>query len=447
MLTRTFEGCTGRILPIGPADGKPRRMNARACHEYGDIVALAHQYRAPVKEDRPVKTFLRTCFFLVIPIAAVALASSARAADPAHAKRAFSPPAQATAFTVTLSADPLPQPLPYEGSPRVGDGTPIKLTATSTQALPQALYAFIATLPLSGQTFVVRNLGPANHASWIPPKGGDYNFTVYVKRGSVWGSGTLNAFHVKPSIASTPQLSASPPVKALPGAFTIRAIVPGFSTASASIPPAPPALSSNKVWFSYTQQFVPPPPVPIWQGPISTTGNHPAPSSPALTPGAYTVRAYAQTFIHSVLVAEGFATPAPFSPDFYLSTYYIVLLPQGPCPAPTPTADPTQLFGWVIPITTQNGLNLPVATPQGSADCPIAGYNINDIANNPDVRVRMINVSCTNCHVALMAGQPGRSWLCNVLPFGFPHVHYPDQPTEDTLFKLLTNWWTRGCPD
>src|SRR2546429_9267871 len=101
-------------------------------------------------------------------------------------------------------------------------------------------------------------------------------------------------------------------------------------------------------------------------------------------------------------MAEGWSHTQPGS--FYRG-YSVVLLAPGPFPAASPAAaDPTLPFGWKTPITPQNALGEPVAQKQGTADCAIAGYNIDDIANQPNARVRSINVSCTNCHKQLMAG-------------------------------------------
>ena len=390
---------------------------------------------------------------LAIPIALFVLVSSARAvASPAAAKAA--PPL--LPLHVTLSVAPAPSPFPFGSSPKVGDGTLITLTATLPQpvmaTLPRATgpssttypqysvqYSFTAVLLPSGQTFVLQS--DANQAKWTPPKGGDYNFNVVVRRGPAEGSATVNNFHVRPSFASTAKISANPPVMALPGAFTISAMV---SPLPPHVLPGVGAMM-NRFWFSSVQQFVYPPSTQSWQGPISTVSNTAVWNpSPHLAPGLYAIPVYVQTFIYNVLIAEGFGTTSPSQADFYRG-YYTVLLPPGPCPTPTPTSDPTQPFGWLTPITTQNSSGQPVATRRGSANCAIAGYSINDIANNPQLRVRTINVSCSNCHIGMMAGNVGRNWFCNVLPAGFPHNQPPEN--EATLYNLFANWKIRGCPD
>jgi hypothetical protein len=396
-----------------------------------------------------MKNFLVAHSQLAIPIALFVLVSSARAAEsPAAAKPASQLPH--VTLQATLSVSPPPSPFPFGGSPKVGDGTPITLTATlpqpvvatSTFPYPQysVQYSFTAVLLPSGQTFVLQNdANQANQAKWTPPKGGDYNFNVVVRRGPAEGSATVNNFHVRPSfVFFTAKISANPPVMSLPGAFTISAMVPALP------PHLVPGLGAmmNRFWFSSVQQFVPQSPQ-TWQGPISTERNTGV-WKPHLASGLYGIQAYMQTFMYNVLVAEGFGTTSSFPADFYRG-YYVVLLSPGPCPTPTPTADPTQPFGWLTPITTQNSSGRNVATPQGSANCAIAGYSINDIANNPLLRVRTINVSCSNCHIGLMAGNVGRNWFCNVLPLGFSHTQPPDN--EATLYNLFANWKSRGCPD
>lgn len=368
-------------------------------------------------------------------------AGSARAAG-SSAGTTLSPPLlHVHSFYVTLSVSPAPSPFPYWGSPKVGDGTQITLTAILPPVIatsPGLEFSFTAELLPSGQTFVLQNNG--NQATWTPPKGGDYNFNVVVRRGSAEGGAAVNNFHVRPKFASTAKVFANPPVMALPGAFSISATV---------LPPSVlphlfyGAVIMNRFWFGYVQQFVPY--ALVWQTPISTVSNtalwNP---NPQLAPGLYGIEAYVQTFLNDVLIAEGFGTTGSFPADFYRG-YYVVLLPPGPCPTPTPTADPTLPFGWLTPITTQNSSGQPVATPQGLAACAIAGYSINDIANNPQLRVRTINVSCSNCHIGLMTGSVGRDWFCNVLPAGFPHTQPPDN--EATLYNLFADWKTQGCPD
>ena len=387
-----------------------------------------------------MKNFLVAHSQLAIPIALFVLVSSARAAEsPAAAKPAA--PILHVTLQVTLSVSPAPSPFPFGGSPKVGDGTQITLTATLPQPpLPgPPQYSFTAVLLPSGQTFALQN--EANQAKWTPPKGGDYNFKVVVRQGpAVEGSATVSNFHVRPSFASTAKISANPPVMSLPGAFTI----------SAMVPPLPPHVlpgaggMMNRFWFSSVQQFVPQSPQ-SWQGPISTASNTGVwKPNPHLARGLYAIQVYVQTFIYNVLIAEGFGTTSFFPADFY-NGYYVVLVPPGPCPTPTPTADPTQPFGWLTPITTQNSSGRNVATPQGSANCAIAGYSIKDIANNPQLRVRTINVSCSNCHIGLMAGNAGRDWFCNVLPLGFPHNQPPDN--DATLYNLFAYWKSHGCPD
>ncbi|MGH6783570.1 MAG: hypothetical protein ACREBP_02990, partial [Sphingomicrobium sp.] len=76
---------------------------------------------------------------------------------------------------------------------------------------------------------------------------------------------------------------------------------------------------------------------------------------------------------------------------------------------------------------------------------PIAGQSLERIGNQPQLRVRKINVSCVNCHLAKMAGSNGKNWLCNHLPEGFWHAPAPDN--ETVLYNLLANWKSRGCPD
>ncbi len=368
---------------------------------------------------------------LAIPIALFVLVSSARAAES---------PATVKTLQVTLSVSPAPSPFPFWSSPKVGDGTQITLTATLPQPVMASLpgpprYSFTAVLLPSGQTFVLQN--EANQAKWAPPKGGDYNFRVVVRQGlAVEGSATVSNFHVRPSFASTAKISANPPVMSLPAAFTISAMVPALP------PHLLPGAMMNRFWFSSVQQFVPQSPQ-TWQGPISTERNTGV-WKPHLAPGLYAIQAYVQTFMYNVLTAEGFGTTSASPADFYRG-YYVVLLPPGPCPTPTPTADPTQPFGWLTPITTQNSSGQPVATRQGSANCAIAGFSINAIANDPQLRVRTINVSCSNCHIGLMAGNGGRDWFCNVLPLGFSHTQPPDN--EATLYNLFANWKSRGCPD
>jgi hypothetical protein len=390
---------------------------------------------------------------LAIPIALFVLVSSARAVE---TPAAANPASALLPLHVNLSVSPAPSPFPFGSSPKVGDGTLITLTATLPQpvmaASPRATgptsttypqfsvqYSFTAVLLPTGQTFVLQN--DANQAKWTPPKGGDYNFNVVVRRGPAEGSAAVNNFHVRPSfVFFTAKISANPPVMSLPDAFTI----------SATVPPLPPHLAGvgammNRFWFSSVQQFVYPPSPQTWQSPIST-GNTSAAwkPNPHLAHGLYAILVYMQTFMNNVLIAEGFGTTSTSPADFYRG-YYTVLLPSGPCPTPTPTADPTQPFGWLTPITTQNSSGQSVATRQGSANCAIAGYSINDIANNPQLRVRTINVSCSNCHIGMMAGNVGRNWFCNVLPLGFVHTQPPDN--EATLYNLLANWKSRGCPD
>jgi hypothetical protein len=377
----------------------------------------------------------------LLPVVFFVVAGSAGAAGSPAGATLSPPPLHVASFYVSLSVSPAPSPFPYWGSPTVGDGTQITLTATLPPAnatFPNLQFSFTAELLPSGQTFALQNNG--NQATWTPHKGGDYNFKVVVRRGSAEGGAAVNNFHVKPKFASTAKVYANPPAMALPGAFTISATVMPHSV----MPHFPfVAVTMNRFWFGYAQQFVPY--ALVWQNPISTL-SHTAlwNPNPQLTPGLYGIEVYVQTFSNHVLIAEGFGTTSSVPADFYRG-YYVVLLPPDPCPTPTPAADPTLPFGWLTPITTQNSSGQPVATPQGSAACAIAGYSINDIANNAQLRVRTIDVSCSNCHIALMAWNTGRDWFCNVLPAGFPHTQPPDN--EAALYNLFADWKTRACPD
>jgi hypothetical protein len=349
---------------------------------------------------------------------------------------------------VTLSVSsvpPAPNVFPYGGGPKVGEQ--LTLTATATALPPgfsDTLYEFTAVLEQSGEPFIIQHLSTAKEVTWTAPKAGDYDFKVEVRKGAATASGTRNGFHVKPTGIPHIEISSSPPVMAQSGAFTISARV-------APIPPSgPPQFPPvhHRIWFGYRLEFLQPPNLDIiWEGSESwheAVGVHPVvwTPDPPLAPGAYTIQVHVQSFRNHMLMAED--TKGGASPAYFYRNLYVVLLPPGPCPTPAHTKDPRLPFGWSNPITTHNASNLPVATRQGAADCAVAGFSINDILNHPQLRVRKLNVSCTNCHINI-----ARAWFCDALPGGFFHSQdsEPSATLETTLYKLFVDWKNRGCPE
>jgi hypothetical protein len=280
---------------------------------------------------------------------------------------------------------------------------------------------------------------------WTAPKAGDYSFKVEVKKGAATATDTRGGYHVEPAVIPTVAIWATPPVKAQSGAFTISAgIAPKPLTGPALLPP-----TKHRIWFGYRQEFVGSTNVTWDESWHEVHGAHPAvwTPTPPLTPGAYAIFVHVQSFRNDMLIAEG--TRGGASPSYFYRNVYVVLLPLAPCPTPVHTKNPRQPFGWVNPVTTHNSWNLPVASPQGAADCAIAGFGIDAILNHPQLRVRKLNVSCTNCHVSLMAGAPGRAWFCSALPDGFYHHQHgePSATEETTLYKLFAAWKMSGCLD
>ncbi len=154
--------------------------------------------------------------------------------------------------------------------------------------------------------------------------------------------------------------------------------------------------------------------------------------SPQPTPDFYQFGVHVQTFQNNHLVAEGAGG----------LDGYVVLIPPGPCASSTAPSNPTLPFGWLSPITTQNTTQ-PVGTAQSGADCAMAsstaGYTLHDVVNNPQLRVRKINVACVNCHVDW--GWQQKSAFCQHVPsFG----HATDEPV---LNNLLQYWKSQGCPN
>lgn len=352
---------------------------------------------------------------------------------------------------VTLLVNP--QSLPYPSSTPVG--AQVILTAEVTGGEPPQMltYNFVALVPLNGDPYPLGG-GSSPGVQWTPKEAGDFQLTATVRELVPTpsaglhppppiipcGTATVNNYHVKPQTVLTVTLSANPSSQKTSDIMQIPYSLPGSITLNATGGGTPPGFF-NKFLFSYSPywQYQAP---PIGQGAVSS--EFPLAKwtiNPQPVPGLYTMGVDVQTFTsgNSRLVAEGTSRLSP----------YLVLIPPQPCPTPAAPANPTVPFGWVNPITTQNTTQ-PVGTPQQGADCAIAGYNINDIANNPQVRVRKINVSCTNCHMGMMAGTTGRSWFCGVLPNGFPHyssVNPPPPNNETTLYNLLADWKNRGCPD
>ena len=259
-------------------------------------------------------------------------------------------------------------------------GQPITLTATiPPRSFPQLLlktvYSFSARLFPSGQTFQIPSEN--NVATWSPSKAGDYRFRVLVTHGAAHGSATVDQYHVKPSLVSSVTLHADPPAKALPGNYSFRAHV---SVPALKPIPLPTMPAVHRLWCMYQRQFIAEP--VTWEGPVdSVSATKVWQPNPPLIQGLYLVSAYVQSFRHNVLIAEGKGWSTTSPPQSFYRGYYAVLLPPAPCPGPTSTSDPAQPFGWVTPITEQNALGESIASPQGAADCAIAGYSIEDITS------------------------------------------------------------------
>ncbi len=306
---------------------------------------------------------------------------------------------------------------------------------------PQAtVYRFVAAIPLNGHTYYP-DPGTPNAPTWIwtPTEAGDYiltaNVVVEVPAGSPTHEpatipcGTAStSYHVSPTTTSMVTISPNPPSQSLPGFISLHATVsvPGMLSGT-----------FNKFQFSYAPRCCQPGSGQSGQATIKTKNSYadwilrPQPG-----PNLYVLQVIVDSYDQAsmTLIAEGKKIFGANMPN----GGYIVLYPPGPCPAPATPADPTIPFGWLNPITPQNTTQ-PVSTPVGLANCAIAGYAINDIVNNPQVRVRAINVSCVNCHSAW--GWQQKSSFCNVVQ-AFYHTS-----TDPTLSNLLQNWKNGGCPD
>jgi hypothetical protein len=322
---------------------------------------------------------------------------------------------------------------------------PVSITAeVATSVPPNATrYTFVATIPLNGHSYYP-DPGTANAPTWIwtPKEAGDYGLTanvvLLVPAGPSsteparipCGTATVN-YHVSPQAVSTVTLTPNPASQSVPGNISVNANVSAFG------------ITFNKFLFSYFNKFLfsyalhwgQPGPDQSGQATIETVNAYADWTlQPQPLPNLYDLKVTVDTYAFLTLIAEGKAIYGANTPN----GGYIVLYSPGPCPTPASPADPTVPFGWLNPITSQNTTEA-VSTPVGSANCSIAGYALNDILNNPQVRVRAINVSCINCHSSW--GWQQKSTFCSAVP-AFGHTQ-----TDPTLSNLLQNWKSRGCPD
>ncbi len=243
------------------------------------------------------------------------------------------------------------------------------------------------------------------------------------------------------TVQSAVKISPYPPSQSVPGRISLKATVPAM-----------PSGTFNRFLFSYAPAFGSqshPGPFQSGQATIETSGSTAVwMLQPQPLPNLYVMQVDVQTFDQAsmTLIADGAAIFGANMPN----GGYIVLYLPGPCPAPATLVDPNIPFGWLNPITPQNSWRevaiasrqpgaVSVSTPVKLANCAIAGYAINDIVNNPQVRVRSINVSCVNCHSAW--GWQQKSIFCRQVP---PFYHLQ---TDPLLYYLLQNWKNRGCPD
>lgn len=337
-------------------------------------------------------------------------------------------------------------------------GSTITLTATATVSpLSQPIYRFTAVRRVKKKTFHIAN-STASQVVWIPPEPGDYVFRVVVTSGHHKSSASRGPFHIRVPTVPTINLSANPPVKGLSGTFELRAQISLPATA---------LLSGggmgvvHRIEAGYLKKSSDSQEKRTWSLPMLAKGSTLS-WRPVLQPGLYDVTIYVKSYRNGELIAEGKATSGnpneSLSPDgsFYRGRY-VVLITPGECPAAMATSRPEQPFGWNTPITLKNAFLTPTAVlptpavgdPLGNADCAIAGYSIHTIANNPNARVRGLNVACTNCHQGQMFGDEGRDWLCDRIAAGdFAKYHNTGNPPdqETTLNGLLTHWERKDCP-
>lgn len=300
----------------------------------------------------------------------------------------------------------------------------IHLSVMASIPADKTRYRFEAKIPMNGDHY---DFAGSSTWLWTPQEAGDYVITATVIE-LVPGNPTRipcgsasTPYHVAPQKISNVTLSATPASMSVPGNIALHASVPGGF----------PGVNRYKFAFSYGKYWRQSDP-PMATTTI-TTANPKADwtLTPQPAPDLYRMQVDVETFVFNHLVAEGQAMLDP-------ANGYAVLFARSPCPPANRTSTPSTPFGWLNPITAQNTTQ-PVSSRIPNADCAIAGYSINDIVNNPQVRVRKINVACNNCHMDFAWQQ--KSAFCNYAA-GFGHAS-----TDPVLQSLLLDWNHRGCPD